>query len=71
MDLQLPGARLNALPNPPRQIPYYAQSTYFEVESTDPFWKQTLAGSAMALRIVGDFPDLRFEAWGLRDGKVA
>lgn len=71
VDLQLPGARLNALPNPPRQIPYYAQSTYFEVESTDPFWKQTLAGSAMALRIVGDFPDLRFEAWGLRDGKVA
>jgi len=25
----------------------------------------------MALRIVGEFPDLRFEAWGLRDGKVA
>jgi len=25
----------------------------------------------MALRIVGDFPELRFEAWGLRDGKVA
>jgi len=71
VDLQLPGARLIPLPNPPRQIPYYAQSTYFEVESSDPFWKQTLSGSAMALRIVGEFPDLRFEAWGLRDGKVA
>lgn len=71
VDLQLPGARLIPLPNPPRQIPYYAQSTYFEVESTDPFWTQTFAGSAMALRIVGDFPELRFEAWGLRDGKVA
>jgi type VI secretion system protein ImpJ len=71
VDLQLPGARLIALPHPPHQIPYYAQSTYFEVESTDPFWKQTMAGSAMALRIVGDFPELRFEAWGLRDGKVA
>ncbi|VWC16370.1 type VI secretion system baseplate subunit TssK [Burkholderia lata] len=71
VDLQLPGARLIPLPNPPRQIPYYAQSTYFEVESTDPFWTQTLAGSAMALRIVGDFPDLHFEAWGLRDDKVA
>ncbi|MET5013482.1 type VI secretion system baseplate subunit TssK, partial [Burkholderia pseudomallei] len=55
----------------PRQIPYDAHSTYLEVDSTDPFWKQTHAGSAMALRIVGDFPDLRFEAWGLRDGKVA
>jgi type VI secretion system protein ImpJ len=71
VDLQLPGARLLHVPNPPRQIPYYAQSTYFEVESSDPFWAQTLAGSAMALRIVGDFPELRFEAWGLRDGKVA
>ncbi|WP_179404204.1 type VI secretion system baseplate subunit TssK [Burkholderia guangdongensis] len=71
VDLQLPGARLIPLPHPPRQIPYYAQSVYFEVESNDPFWAQTLAGSAMALRIVGDFPELHFEAWGLRDGKVA
>jgi type VI secretion system protein ImpJ len=71
VDLQLPGARLLALAHPPRQIPYYAQSTYFEVEATDSYWDQTLAGSAMALRIVGDFPELRFEAWGLKDGKVA
>ena len=71
IDLQLPGARLLPLPNPPRQVPFYAESIYFEVESSDPFWAQTFAGSAMALRIVGDFPDLRFEAWGLRDGKVA
>ncbi|CAG9269908.1 type VI secretion protein [Burkholderia cepacia] len=71
VDLQLPGARLIPLPNPPHQIPYYAQSIYFEVESSDPFWAQTIAGSAMALRIVGEFPDLSFEAWGLRDGKAA
>jgi len=70
VDLQLPGARLTALAHPPRQLPYYAQSVYFEVESGDPFWAQTLAGSAMALRIVGDFPELRFEAWGLREAKV-
>ena len=71
VDLQLPGARLIPAPNPPRQVPYYAQSVYFEVESSDPFWAQAFAGSALALRIVGDFQDLRFEAWGLREGKVA
>jgi type VI secretion system protein ImpJ len=71
IDLQLPGARLLPLAHPPRQVPYYAESVYFEVESKDPYWNQTLAGSAMALRIVGDFPELRFEAWGLREGKVA
>jgi type VI secretion system protein ImpJ len=70
VDLQLPGARLVALANPPRQVPYYAQSVYFEVEAADPYWVQTFAGSAMALRIVGEFPELRFEAWGLREGKV-
>ncbi len=71
VDLQLPGARLATLPHPPRQVPYYTQSVYFEVESSDPYWAQTLAGSAMALRIVGSFPEMRFEAWGLREGKVA
>jgi type VI secretion system protein ImpJ len=71
IDLQLPGARLQPLAHPPRQVPYYAQSVYFEVEASDPYWGQTFAGAAMALRIVGDFPQLRFEAWGLREGKVA
>lgn len=71
VDLQLPGARLITLPHPPRYVPYYSQSVYFEVECSDPYWAQTLSGSAMALRIVGSFPELRFEAWGLREGKVA
>ena len=71
VDLQLPGARLIAQAHPPRQVPYYAQSVYFEVESVDPYWNQIWAGSAMAMRIVGDFPELRFEAWGLRQGKLA
>lgn len=71
VDLQLPGARLIPLPHPPRLVPYYAQSVYFEIEASDPYWSQIFAGSAMAIRIVGDFPGLRFEAWGLRTGKAA
>jgi type VI secretion system protein ImpJ len=71
VDLQLPGARLMALPHPPRMVPYYANSVYFAVEHTDPYWAQMFAGSALAIRIVGDFPGLRFDAWGLRAGKLA
>ncbi|SMG61110.1 type VI secretion system baseplate subunit TssK [Paraburkholderia susongensis] len=71
VDLQLPGARLMPVPVTPRHVPFYAQSVYFEVESTDSFWESTVNSAAMALRVVGDFPGLQFEAWGLREGKVA
>jgi type VI secretion system protein ImpJ len=71
VDLQLPGARLQPVPVTPRHVPYYAQSVYFEVEATDPYWQQTMSSAAMALRVVGDFPNLKFEAWGLREGKIA
>lgn len=71
VELQLPGARLTPLAVAPRHVPYYAQSVYFEVESADPYWGPTMSGVAMALRIVGDFPGLRFEAWGLREAKIA
>ncbi|AJJ82578.1 ompA domain protein [Yersinia pestis Angola] len=29
-----------------------------------------MSGSAIALSIVGDFPELRFEVWGLRQGRL-
>ena len=71
VDLQLPGARLRPVSVVPRHVPYFAQSVYFEVEAADPYWQQTVNSAAMALRVVGDFSNLRFEAWGLREGKVA
>lgn len=70
IDLQLPGARLEPMASPPRHIPYYPNSIYFEVDHNDPLYKEMMAGSALALSIVGDFPDLRFDVWGLRQGRV-
>lgn len=70
IDLQLPGARLSPMASPPRHIPYYPNSIYFEVDHTDPIYKEMMSGSALALSIVGDFPDLRFDVWGLRQGRV-
>lgn len=70
IDLQLPGVRITPMSSPPRHIPYYPNSVYFEVDNADPMYRDMLAGSAAALSIVGDFPGLRFEAWGLRQGRV-
>ncbi|EIM18770.1 type VI secretion system baseplate subunit TssK [Pseudomonas chlororaphis] len=70
IDLQLPGARLTPMASPPRHIPYYPHSIYFEVDHADPLYKEMMAGSALALSIVGDFPDLHFDVWGLRQGRI-
>lgn len=69
IDFQLPGARINALGAPPRHIPYYPDSIYFEVDPADPLYQEMMSGAAMAFSVVGDFPSLRFDAWGLRPGR--
>ncbi|MFW0766422.1 type VI secretion system baseplate subunit TssK [Trabulsiella odontotermitis] len=70
IDLQLPGVRMLPMASPPRHIPYYPNSVYFEVDNADAMYREMMSGSAIALSIVGDFPELRFEAWGLRQGRV-
>jgi len=69
IDLQLPGVRLAALGAPPRHIPYYPDSVYFEVDPSDALYKEMMAGAAIAFSVVGDFPALRFDVWGLRPGR--
>jgi type VI secretion system protein ImpJ len=70
IDLQLPGACMTPLPTPPRHIPYYPNSVYFETDAHDPLWLATLSSAGMALSVVGDFPNLRVEVWGLRQGRI-
>jgi type VI secretion system protein ImpJ len=70
IDLQLPGVRLKAVPTPPPNIPYYANSVYFEAEQADPMWEEMLSSASMALSIVGEYPGLKFEVWGIREGRV-
>ncbi|MEW5561975.1 type VI secretion system baseplate subunit TssK [Enterobacter asburiae] len=69
IDFQLPGVRISALNAPPRHIPYYPDSIYFEVDSADPLYIEMMSGAAMAFSVVGDFPSLRFDVWGLRPGR--
>lgn len=67
VDLQLPGMRLQPLPAAPRHVPWYPGALYVDVGSDHPMWNELMTSAAMALAVVGEFPGLRIEAWGLRD----
>ena len=65
--LQLPGVTLRALPVAPRQIPYHAGYTYFELETRgNELWKQLETSGGLAMHIAGDFPGLALEFWAIR-----
>ncbi|MBX3638052.1 MAG: type VI secretion system baseplate subunit TssK [Rubrivivax sp.] len=67
VNLQLPGVTLRALPVAPRQIPYHAGFTYFELETRgNELWKQLETSGGLAMAIAGEFPGLTLEFWAIR-----
>ena len=67
VSLQLPGITLRALPVAPRQIPYHAGFTYFELETRgNELWKQLETSGGLAMHIAGDFPGLELAFWAIR-----
>jgi type VI secretion system protein ImpJ len=67
VNFQLPGVPMRPLPIAPRQIPYHAGFTYFELETRgNDIWKQLESSGGMALHVAGDFPGLEIEFWAVR-----
>jgi type VI secretion system protein ImpJ len=67
VNLQLPGVGMRPLPVAPRQIPYHAGFTYFELETRgNEMWKQLASSGGMAMHVAGDFPGLEIEFWAVR-----
>ena len=66
VNLQLPGIALRAQPVAPRQLPYHAGFTYFELERSGDLWKQLQQSGGLALHIGGEFPGLELEFWAIR-----
>ena len=66
VNLQLPGIALRAQPVAPRQLPYHAGFTYFELERGGDLWKQLQQSGGLAMHIAGDFPGLELEFWAIR-----
>ncbi len=66
VNLQLSGIPLNSLPVAPRQIPFHAGFSYFELERGGDLWKQLERSGGLAMHIAGEFPGLELELWAIR-----
>ncbi|MEE9398201.1 MAG: type VI secretion system baseplate subunit TssK [Methylococcales bacterium] len=61
-----PGIELRVLSVAPRQIPYHAGFTYFELEKSHALWKELEETGAIAMHFAGDYPGLDLEFWAIR-----
>jgi type VI secretion system protein ImpJ len=66
VNVLLPGIAVRALPVAPRQIPFYAGASYFELDRNSPHWQQMQNSGGFAIHVSGDFPNLRLELWAIR-----
>jgi type VI secretion system protein ImpJ len=62
----MPGIELKPLPVAPRQIPFRAGYTYFELDQHSQFWKEMSSSGGFAMHVGGDFPGLEMEFWAIR-----
>ncbi len=61
-----PGISLMPLPVAPRQIPFHAGFSYFELDRHSALWKELAQSRALAMHIAGEYPGLELELWAIR-----
>jgi type VI secretion system protein ImpJ len=66
VNVAIPGIAVRPLPVAPRQIPFYAGASYFELDRNSPHWQQMQASGGFAIHLSGDFPNLQLELWAIR-----
>lgn len=66
VNLQLPGIGLRALPVAPRQLPFHAGHTYFELDGNSEYWHTLPTSAGFAMHVAGDFPGLQMQFWAIR-----
>ncbi|MFV2090751.1 MAG: type VI secretion system baseplate subunit TssK, partial [Pseudomonadales bacterium] len=62
----LPGIPIRPLGAAPRQIPFHAGNTYFELDRNSEYWRGLKNSGGFALHVGGEFPDLQLEFWAIR-----
>ncbi|MFJ4392517.1 type VI secretion system baseplate subunit TssK [Pseudomonas soli] len=63
---QLPGIALNPLPVAPRDLPFHAGFSYFELDRRDPAWACMKTANGFGIHIAGEFPGLELQFWAIR-----
>lgn len=66
VQVALPGIVVRPLPVAPRQLPFHAGATYFELDRGSPHWQHMQTSGAFAIHVSGDFPNLRLSLWAIR-----
>jgi len=66
INVALPGVAVRALPVAPRQLPYYAGTSYFELDRSSPYWAALARSGGIAIHVTGDVPGLELECWAIR-----
>lgn len=67
VNLQLPGIALRPLPVTPRQLPFHAGFTYFELDRASDYWQQLTNSAGFAIHVAGAFPELEMQFWAIRN----
>lgn len=66
VNLQLPGIGLRPLPVAPRQLPFHAGASYFELDRDSEYWKPLAVSAGFAMHVPDDFPGLQMQFWAIR-----
>ena len=56
VNVALPGIAVRALPVAPRQLPFYAGASYFELDRASPHWQQMQNSGGFADPCLRRFP---------------
>ena len=68
ISLQLPGVPLKSLPVAPRQLPYHAGFSYFQLDRNHPAFDKIIASSAgFGFHIAASLPELELQFWAIRE----
>jgi type VI secretion system protein ImpJ len=62
-----PGISIHPLAVAPRQIPYHAGYTYFELDQHGDVWKKMESSGGFAIHIGGKYPGLELEFWAIKE----
>ena len=57
---------MQALATAPRELPYHAGFSYFEIDKSSELWQDLEDSSGLAIHLAGDFPDLQMECWAIK-----
>ncbi|GHC16205.1 type VI secretion system baseplate subunit TssK [Aidingimonas halophila] len=66
ISLQLPGVPLEPLPVAPRELPYHAGYSYFQLDRQSQAWRMLEGASGFAFHVAGEFPGLEMQFWAIR-----